>query len=165
MSLNSLASDVAPLAAARATQGQALEHAIAGAVADLNLGPPAGNSTAEEVAEQLVAPVLCALEDSEFVPAGELADPVAEDAEKALVEAERCSVLVLNQTRGMVHRAVLTAVVQPPGTETTACGWKFGAADSVSFPDAAAVPEGFTALCGKCLPRWRARRKRPEASR
>jgi len=162
MSLDHLAGAMAPKAAALTSEGRDLDEALVAAAAGTGVVPPSDPLLATELSRQLEVPVLLAMRGPEFVPPAVLGSEAAQAAEQALVDEERSSVLVLNASRGVVHRAVVCDLDLPPERAAAACGWLYGSADSVSFPDVSAVPDGYRSLCGRCLPRWRALRKRRE---
>jgi len=86
--------------------------------------------------------------------------PGVADAEESLVREEMSSVLILNGKRGVVHRTLSSSLDLPPTELITACGWKYGLCTDITFPSPDQVPSTHKALCGRCLPRWRAVVKR-----
>ena len=100
----------------------------------------------------------------EYLPNEVRAEPANQQAEEAEIQDERGSVLVLNVARGVVHRLAVSQFSVDADQATTICGWQCGEVGVASFPDVADIPAGFRSLCGRCLPRWRALRKRREAA-
>lgn len=162
-SLSGLASSIAPaVAILDPVTGPLIgdvKQAVAGALGELATPLPWGGQSTEEFAEQLVAPVLEAMVDADFVPQPEEAAAAEAGVERALVRSEQESVLVLNGNRSVVHRVALASLDWPAEQWTTACGWPCGLAAAAAFIELHEVPQGHKALCGKCLPRWRALRK------
>jgi len=108
--------------------------------------------------------VVVALGGGEFLPDDVRTEPANQQAEEEEIQEERGSVLVLNVARGVVHRLAIAQVSIEADQATTVCGWQCGEVGVASYPDAADIPAGFRSLCGRCLPRWRALRKRREAA-
>jgi len=159
--LDALAQEAAPQLEAMVRGGSGFDEALAVVCRETVAVAPQGCADHADLAEQLAPIVVEAIAGAgDFAPAALLADPSAQAAEEDLVQDEMGSVLVLNGARGVVHRALTSALDLPPGRATTACGWAFGLCAETSFPSAAEVPDGHRALCGRCLPRWRALRKR-----
>ena len=164
--LDQVAAAAAPVVEPLVRAGRPLDRAIADACSELQVvASSLPEAQALEVAEQLAPQVLEEVGGREFTPRPVLADPATRQAEDDLVSDERGSVLVLNPASNMLHRAGLTTLGLPEEEATAMCGWRFGRALGTTFPDVADAPPGYQSLCGKCLPWWRALRKRTEVPR
>ena len=108
----------------------------------------------------MLAPVLSAIQDVDFAPPALDQSVATVAAEEADAEREQNSLLVLNEDRGVVHRAVVVDLDLPDAQATAACGWCYGTARRAKVISADEPPPGHKALCGRCLPRWRYLRKR-----
>ena len=159
LALAELTAAVVPAVRARTAAGAAAPVAVAEALAQTSSVEPPRGSSPEEVAQQMLAPILSAIQDADFAPPEIEKAAAAEAVEEEHARREQEGLLILNGDRGVVHRAVLATLELPPGQMTTACGWTYGSAVSAQVIAPSDAPPGHKALCARCLPRWRFLRK------
>jgi len=164
-SLDQVVAKAAPAVARAKARGAKLVDAVTQTCRDVATSTDAPATPADEVADQLVAPVLESLRDVEFAPPSVERVAASAGTDQQLAQEEQQSaVIAFNSARGVAHRVLYASLEGNADLDTAACGWRFGKASGVTFPDASSIKGDYRSLCGRCFPRWRALRKRLGAS-